>query len=167
MKIIFETERLTIREFSTQDAQFIIKLLNTEGWLKYIGNRNIHSTNDALQYINKLNDYSQKNGFGFWAVELKNNKNLIGLCGLIKRDELEFIDIGFAFLPIYNKQGFAFEAAYATLNFAKEKLQIETIAAITIAENQSSIKLIERLGLHFKKEITMDDELLMYYEKSV
>ncbi|MEY4875658.1 MAG: hypothetical protein RL708_807 [Bacteroidota bacterium] len=167
MKIIFETERLTIREFSTQDAQFIIKLLNTEGWLKYIGNRNIHSTNDALQYINKLNDYSQKNGFGFWAVELKSNKNLIGLCGLIKRDELEFIDIGFAFLPIYNNQGYAFEAAHATLNFANEKLEVKTIAAITIAENHSSIKLIEKLGLHYKKEITMDDELLMYYEKLV
>ncbi|MEN9521858.1 MAG: hypothetical protein RL065_235 [Bacteroidota bacterium] len=167
MKIVLQTSRLIIREFSTQDAQFIIKLLNTDGWLKYIGDRNVHSADDALKYIHKLNSYSIENGFGFWAVELKSTKNLIGLCGLIKRDELKHIDIGFAFLPIYTNQGFAFEAAQATLSFAYEQLKLDTIAAITVPANVSSIKLIEKLGLKFKSEILIDDELLNYYEKNL
>ena len=166
MQKIFETDRLVIRSFTSQDAQFIIKLVNTQGWLKFIGDRNIHNVNDALIYINKLNDYYKKNGFGFWAVELKLNKNVIGLCGLIKRDELKCIDIGFAFLPIYTNQGYAFEAANATMNFAKEKLQLDKISAITVAENLSSIKLIEKLGLSFINEITMENEQLLYFEKS-
>jgi RimJ/RimL family protein N-acetyltransferase len=163
MKIIFETERLIVRQFSTQDAHFIMRLLNTDGWLQFIGDRQIHSVDAALQYIKKLNDYSTKNGFGFWAVQLKSTKNCIGLCGLIKRDELELVDIGFAFLPNYFGYGYAFEAAKATLSFAKNELLMESVCAITLANNFNSIKLIEKLGMNFQKVITMDDEVLNYY----
>jgi RimJ/RimL family protein N-acetyltransferase len=163
MKMIFETERLIIRQFSTQDAHFIMRLLNTEGWLQFIGDRGVHSTDAALQYINKLNNFYSENGFGFWAVEIKSTKNCIGLCGLLKRDELELADIGFAFLPHYCGNGYAFEAANATLNYAKTELLMSSICAITLANNFSSIKLIKKLGLHFHQVIIMDNEELNYY----
>ncbi|MEY2830180.1 MAG: hypothetical protein RIQ33_2038 [Bacteroidota bacterium] len=163
MKIIFETERLIIRQFSTQDAHFMMRLLNTEGWLQFIGDRGVHSTDAALQYINKLNNFYSENGFGFWAVEIKSTKNCIGLCGLLKRDELELADIGFAFLPNYCGNGYAFEAANATLNYAKTELLMPSICAITLANNFNSINLIKKLGLHFHKVISMDNEELNYY----
>ena len=111
MSIVFETERLNIRPFTLQDAAFIIELVNSEGWLKYIGDRNIKNTTDAEAYLanGPIKSYAQHN-FGLWMVERKNNQTPIVMCGLIKRDTLPNPDIGFAFLPAFEKQGYAFEA---------------------------------------------------------
>lgn len=96
-KTIFETERLILREFSTSDTAFILVLLNTPSWQKFIGDKNVHSIDDAERYLidGPLKSY-RENGFGLWLVLLKESNTPVGMCGLIKRDYLDAIDIGFA-----------------------------------------------------------------------
>jgi RimJ/RimL family protein N-acetyltransferase len=158
MKIILETERLLLVEFTPDDATFIIELLNSEGWLKYVGNRNINTTEDAIKYLQNgaIKNYSE-NGFGFWKVVLKNELIPIGMCGLVKREHLEHVDIGFAFLPQYFGKGYAYEAAAPTLQFGFDK-GFKNISAITIPDNLKSIALIEKLGLKFEKRFFMSDD---------
>lgn len=154
MNYILETERLALRELNESDASFIIELLNSDGWLKYIGDRNVKTEDQARDYLNNgpIKSY-QDNGYGLYLVELKNEKIPIGICGIIKRDNLELPDIGYAFLPKYMGQGYAFEIAQQTLVYAKEQLNINKILAITNPENKASIKLLGKLGLTFQKMI--------------
>jgi RimJ/RimL family protein N-acetyltransferase len=154
MKYILETERLALRELNESDASFIIELLNSDGWLKYIGDRNVKAEDQARDYLNNgpIKSY-QDHGYGLYLVEIKNEKIPIGMCGIIKRDTLELPDIGYAFLPKYMGQGYAFEIAQQTLVYAKEHLKIDEIFAITVRENKSSIKLLEKLGFSFQKLI--------------
>ncbi|WP_291403618.1 GNAT family N-acetyltransferase [Daejeonella sp.] len=154
MNYILETERLALRELNESDASFIIELLNSDGWLKYIGDRNVKTEDQARDYLNNgpIKSY-QDNGYGLYLVELKNEKIPIGICGIIKRDTLEFPDIGYAFLPKYMGQGYAFEIAQQTLQYAKNQLNINKILAITNPENKASIKLLGKLGLTFQKMI--------------
>jgi [ribosomal protein S5]-alanine N-acetyltransferase len=156
---IISTERLHLSEFTSQDAIFIMALLNSEGWLEYIGDRHIHSTQAAEQYIERAltKNYREK-GYGFYKCSLRENGETIGMCGLIKRDYLPDIDIGFAFLPEFMGQGYAFEAAAATLSFARKQLKATKIAAITIPSNLPSIKLLEKLGLTYEKTIQAPGE---------
>jgi [ribosomal protein S5]-alanine N-acetyltransferase len=148
MNYITSTERLNLREFTLEDAKFIIKLLNTEGWIKYIGDRNIATAEDAKAYLSKgiLKGYLEK-GFGFYLVELKDNKTPIGMCGLIQRDSLPHTDIGFAYLPEFEGKGYAFEAANATMVLAKERFKLDTILAITLPSNERCISLLEKIGM--------------------
>lgn len=159
-----ETERLLLNEFAETDTAFILELLNTKGWIEFIGDRGIKSEEDARNYLvnGPMASYA-KNGFGLWRVDLKSTGGAIGMCGLIKRDTLEDIDIGFAFLPEFSGQGFAFEAAQACMDYAKEKLELKRVVAITVPSNQSSIRLLEKLGLQFEKEIQEKDEKLFLY----
>ena len=165
--IILATERLFLREFNTGDAGFILELLNNPSWIKYIGDKNILDTNDALNYINNgpLKSY-QTHGFGLYLVALKATEKPIGMCGLIKRDGLEDVDIGFALMPEYAGNGFAYEIASATLDHAKNKLGIEKVVAITSHDNENSIRLLNKLGLHFKKitRLHAEAEALMLFE---
>jgi RimJ/RimL family protein N-acetyltransferase len=166
---IIETERLVLREFVVSDATFVIELLNCDTWLQFIGNRGITTLQDGEIYIKEkfISSY-QKNGYGFYLVALKNadlSYTSIGMCGLVKRPALENIDIGFAFLPNYEKKGYAFEAAFATLQYAKTALQLGDIVAITTADNINSIHLLQKLGLEFKKivDIAADDRNLLLF----
>jgi len=165
--IILATERLFLREFNTGDAGFILELLNNPSWIKYIGDKNILDTNDALNYINNgpLKSY-QTHGFGLYLVALKATEKPIGMCGLIKRDGLEDVDIGFALMPEYAGNGYAYEIASATLDHAKNKLGIEKVVAITSHDNENSIKLLNKLGLYFKKitRLHAEAEALMLFE---
>ena len=165
--IILATERLFLREFNTGDAGFILELLNNPSWIKYIGDKNILDTNDALNYINNgpLKSY-QTHGFGLYLVALKATEKPIGMCGLIKRDGLEDVEIGFALMPEYAGNGFAYEIASATLDHAKNKLGIEKVVAITSHDNENSIKLLNKLGLYFKKitRLHAEAEALMLFE---
>ena len=165
MKNIIHTERLTLREFNTDDAAFIIELLNSPSWIKYIGNRKVQTIEDAKSYLERaiFKGYKE-NGFGLWMVELRATQEPIGMCGLIKREGLDDVDIGFAFLPQYEGKGYGSEAANATMFIAKEK-GIKRIVAITVKYNTASIKLLEKIGLRFEKHITMpnDDEELMLF----
>ncbi len=166
MKTILETERLLLREFNLMDTAFIIELVNSPGWLTYIGDRNIKTTEQAVAYLQNgpIKSYTQ-NGFGLYMVELKAGAVPIGMCGILKRDTLDNPDIGFAFLPAYTGRGYAFESATAIMVFAKEVLQLPGIAAITVPENKPSIKLLEKIGLKLIKPIQFagsEETLLLY-----
>ena len=165
MKIL-ETERLVLRWFSADDAEFMLALLNDPAWIKYIGDRGVRDVEGARAYIERgpVAMY-HKYGFGLWAVELKGDGTVIGMCGLVKRDGLDDVDIGFAFLPAWRSQGYAYEAATATMAYARGTLGLERIVAITSQENEASGRLLERVGLRFERLIQMpnDDELLRLY----
>lgn len=164
------TERLILREFVKQDKDFIYELLNTEGWIQYIGDRNIRSLKDAEYFItDRLTPSYRKNGFGFYAMLNKQSNKVIGMCGLVKRDGLDHVDLGFAVLPNYTKNGFAYEAALSCIKYAKESLKLKTLAAITNTDNESSIALLNKLGFKFVKTIVLPNEttLLNYYELSL
>jgi RimJ/RimL family protein N-acetyltransferase len=166
MNYILETERLRLREFSINDAKFIIELLNSPGWLQFIGDRNIKTEEQAKGYLENgpLKSY-RENGFGLSLVETKIDKTPIGMCGIIKRGNLKSPDIGFAFLPEFTGKGFAFEVANSTLTHAKDILKLPIILAITNPDNVKSIKLLEKIGLKFIRTINFenDNEELMLF----
>ena len=170
MNQILETERLNLREFTLDDTEFIVKLLNTEGWLKYIGERNVKTTEQAIKYLENgpLKSYKD-HGFGLWMVENKSDSKPVGMCGLLKRNYLPDPDIGFAFLPEFNGLGYAFEAAMATMNYAQDVLKLKIIDAITLEENASSIKLLVKIGMKFIKPVRIpgdNDELLLFSNRN-
>ena len=150
--LVLETERLLLRPFTTDDASFILILLNEPSFLRYIGDKKVRTLEDARQYLSNgpVASY-QRNGYGLLLVELKETNTAIGMCGLLKRDELPDADIGFAFLPDYWNQGFAFEAAAAVMKDAREQLRLDRILAIVNPDNYASMKLLERLGLRFEE----------------
>jgi len=146
-----ETERLILRQFTPGDAQFVLTLLNEPSFLRYIGDKKVRNIETAEQYLlnGPVASY-ERNGFGLCLVELKESHTPIGMCGLLKREELPAPDIGFAFLPDFWNRGFAFEAAAAVLDDARERLKLQRILAITSLDNDASIKLLERLGFRFE-----------------
>jgi RimJ/RimL family protein N-acetyltransferase len=153
MKVL-ETDRLSLREFVPDDAAFLVTLMNSPGWLKFIGDRGVRTLDDARKYIaERLVSSYNTFGFGFYVVMEKDEDIPLGICGLIKRDTLEDVDIGFAFLPGYFGKGYAQESASAVLKFGVEKFGLKRIVAITTLDNTSSIKLLEKIGLKFEKTI--------------
>ena len=165
MSLPLETDRLTIRQLTLADAPFIVELVNTPGWLRFIGERNIKTSEQAENYLENgpIASYAQ-NGFGLYGVELKSEKTLIGMCGLIKRETLPDPDIGFAFLPEFTGSGFAFEAANAVMSLATNTLKLPVVLAITLPENEPSRKLLEKIGLKFVRMTSSPDkeELMLY-----
>lgn len=149
---VLETKRLFLRRFTVDDAQFTLTLLNEPSFLRYIGDKKVRNLEDARQYIlnGPVASY-ERNGFGLYLVELRESNTPIGMCGLIKREELPDPDIGFAFLPDFWSKGFAFEAAAAVLRDAREGLRLEDLLAITSLDNEASIKLLQRLGFRFER----------------
>lgn len=157
--IVLTTSQLEIVEITIEDAPFIFELLNTPSWIKFIGDRGIKTEEDAKNYIlNKFIPGYSTWWFGFRLVRTKNDKTPVGICGLVKRDALEHIDIGFAFLPQFEGKGFGYESASAVMEYAKNTLNVKTIAGITNSDNKSSIALLEKLGLHFQKMILLPNE---------
>jgi len=148
---IFETERLVVRRLSSDDAEFILDLLNQPSFLRYIGDKGVRNTDDALRYIQTGPQASYEQfGFGLYLVELKESGVAIGICGLIKRDSLPDVDVGFAFLPDYWSQGYAFESTSAVMTYGREVLGLKRILAITSLDNAASIRLLEKVGLKFE-----------------
>lgn len=163
MDFQLQTTRLQIQPISEQDDAFIFELLNSEGWIKFIGNRNILTRVDAKSYIAKI---AQAPHIHYYTVKLIDSQNPIGLVTLIKRDYLEHHDIGFAFLPQYAKHGYAKEAARALLLEILKDSSHSKILATTIPSNTNSIHLLQKLGLYFEKEIQVDSEALHVYGAS-
>jgi RimJ/RimL family protein N-acetyltransferase len=160
MNDILETQRLLIEPLSKNDYQFIFKLVNSEGWIKFIGNRNVNDEKEATGYIQKILD--NKN-YVCHVFRLKENKEPIGIITLIKRDNYNSPDIGFALLPHYEKKGFTYEAAKKYLDVLIKEAAYEEIIGITLNSNFKSIKLLEKLGLRFKeKRIDNNEELSIY-----
>lgn len=170
IKKVLETARLVLREIDERDTAFIIKLVNSPGWLQYIGNKDIHDEAAALQYIKNGPQKSYaSNGFGLYLAESKSGNEPIGICGLIKRDGLEHVDIGFALLPEHTGKGYALEMAKATLLFANDKLGIKKLAAITTHDNQSSIRLLGKLGFQFVTTTRLhpEEDMLLLFETGI
>jgi RimJ/RimL family protein N-acetyltransferase len=157
--IVLETERLFLREFNVGDAEFILALLNEPSFLRFIGDKKVRTVQDAEKYIvnGPVASY-ERHGFGLCLVELKETHTPIGMCGLLKREELPDPDIGFAFMPDFWNKGLACEAAAAVMKDARERLNLERILAITNQDNEASIKLLQKLGLQIERVIKMSTD---------
>ncbi len=161
-----DTARLRLRPLAVADAPFILALVNDPDWLRHIGDKGVRTLDDARRFIvDGPMAMVARHGFGLQAVELHDGAVPIGLCGLIKRDTLADVDLGFAFLPAYRGQGYAREAATATLAYARDVLGLRRIVAITSLDNADSGKLLERIGMRFEALIqpTADGETLRLF----
>jgi len=163
--IICQTSRLTIRQFELTDVSFIVELLNDEQFIKNIADKQVRTANDAIEYLQKgpMSTYKEF-GFGLYMLELKECHTPIGMCGLLKRDNLEYADLGFALLPRYYRQGYAKEACFAVLNEAREKYKLESISAVTALDNTGSNHLLKSLGFNFIKTMEFYQQETNYYE---
>lgn len=139
--------RLRYDELDTDDADFILELTNSEGWLRYIGDRGIRTLDDARRYIDDgPRTLYRTHGYGLWRISRTDDPTPIGLCGLVRRNSLPGPDLGFAFLPAFWGAGYAREAACACLDFAREVLQLRELLAICQPDNAASLRLLEALG---------------------
>ena len=154
---VLETERLSLRRLTVDDAEFILALLNEPSFLRYIGDKKVRNLDDARQYIlnGPVGSY-ERHGFGLNCVELRESHAPIGMCGLLKREELPDPDIGFALLPDFWSKGFAFEAATEVLNDARDRLS--RVLAITSLDNEASIGLLQRLGFRFERVMKLSEQ---------
>jgi RimJ/RimL family protein N-acetyltransferase len=156
---VFETDRLVLRHLDAGDAAFIHELVNDPDWLRYIGDKGVRTLDDARAYIaNGPVAMYGRVGFGLYCVELKSDATPIGLCGLIKRDTFEDVDIGFAFLPQFRTQGYAAEAARATLAHGFGPIGLRRVIAITSPDNTASGRLLEKVGLRFEGMLAIPGE---------
>jgi RimJ/RimL family protein N-acetyltransferase len=158
MKIL-ETERLVLCKLTTDDAAFILKLLNDAKFLRYIGDRGVKTLDDARKYIlsGPVESY-ERLGFGLYLTKLKDDGTPIGICGLLKRIYLTDVDVGFAFLPEFRRKGYAYESASAVLDYSKTILGLNRIVAVTSPDNHRSIKIIKKLGLTYRKMVKLSDD---------
>ena len=157
MKKIVETERLILREMdAAADAAFLLELLNEPAFIRYVADRGVRTTEDASAYIKEkiLPSYA-KFGFGFYVVELKKNSEPVGICGLVKRDFLADVDIGFSTAARHWGRGFAYEAASALMAHARRVHGLSRIAGIAHPENIASTSLLQKLGLRFERMISV------------
>jgi ribosomal-protein-alanine N-acetyltransferase len=163
--IVLETDRLILRRLGPRDAGFILELVNDPDWLRYIGDKGVRNLDDARAYIENgpMAMYAQV-GFGLWRVERRDDGNPIGICGLIKRETLDDIDIGFAYLPRFRGFGYAREAARATLDHGANVVGLRRIIAITSQDNAASGRLLEAIGLKFERllDLSRNDPVRLY-----
>ena len=162
------TPRLTLRHLSVEDSPFILELLTSPTWLEFIGDRGVRTLGDADGYIARMQDRYVQLGFGFCLVQLLDSTK-IGICGLIQRDNLPDVDIGFALLQPFAGHGYALEAAWTTLEYARDTLKLPRLAGITTPDNTRSIRLLETLGLQFERTVKLapDDADLNYYARDL
>ncbi len=164
-EVIMETKRLRLEKVKTDDAAFFFELMTSPDYLHFIGDRGLRKIADAAEYIeNKMQKSYTEFGFGFYKMVLKESEIPIGICGLVKRPNLEHVDIGFGLLAKYYGQGYAYEAAEVTMNYARTEYELHPIYAITTKDNFSSQKLLEKIGLKNvgTKKWEDGEELLLY-----
>ena len=161
-----QTSRLVLAELTENDLAFIRELVNDKDWLRYIGDKNVHTDEDALRYLrNGPQAMYAKHGVGLWRVGLQADGTPVGICGLIKRDGLDNLDLGFAFLPQFRSKGYAEEASRAVLDWGRQQLNVRTVVAITTFDNLASGALLTRLGFLRDGEVKLpnSDEALYKY----
>ena len=163
MQANFSTKRLLLDLLVKDDHEFIFSLVNSKGWLEFIGDRNVHSKQDSIEYITRIINALD---LFYWVVRLKDNNTPIGIISFLKRSYLEHFDIGFAFLPEFYGYGYAYEATERVLSVVSKKAEYATILATTIPSNINSIKLLNKLGFHFEKEIEVVNAKLYVYTNS-
>lgn len=152
---------------SLEDADLILELYNMPNFIKFIGDRNIRTLEDAENYIqSKFLPQFDKLGFGNYLIVLKEGNQKIGGVGIFEREGLDIVDIGFSVLEKFEGKGYMFEAAQKVKSIGMNDFGLKKVSAITTKDNISSQKLIERLGLRFQKYVTLPNEVeeLMYYE---
>ncbi|MEL6391986.1 MAG: GNAT family N-acetyltransferase [Bacteroidota bacterium] len=165
--LTFETDRLLLRPTEEGDADFILALLNTDKWLKYIGDRQVYNSEDAIQYIRqRMTPQLERLGYSNYTLLRKADGAKMGVCGLYDRDGLTGVDLGFAILPDYEGQGYSYEASYRMLQAGLEDFGLKQINAITTTDNIASQKLLEKLGFQYVRMISVkgDEEELRLYE---
>jgi [ribosomal protein S5]-alanine N-acetyltransferase len=155
---VIRTERLVLRRLELHDAEFILELLNDAEFLRFIGDKGVRTVSEARAYILKgpMDSY-WRHGFGLYAACLR-DATPVGICGLVKRDGLADVDVGFAFLARHRSQGYAVESASAVLHHAREMLGLQRIVAITTPDNLGSIAVLEKIGLKFERMISLDEQ---------
>lgn len=157
--IVLETERLTLRRLELGDAEFILGLLNDPSFLRFIGDKGVRTVEDAREYLTKgpIASY-ERFGFGLFLTERKEDRAPIGICGLLKRDSLKDVDVGFAFLPQFWAKGYAFESASAVMTLARNELGLARVVAITSPDNEASARLLEKLGMKFESMVRLSED---------
>jgi RimJ/RimL family protein N-acetyltransferase len=163
---VAQTERLLLRWLNAGDCTFILELLNEPSWIRYIGDKGVQTIQDARRYIeNGPVEMYQRLGFGLYLVELKENGAPIGICGLIKRETLVDVDLGFAFLPRFWANGYAFESASAVIAYGRRAFGLSRIVAVLSQDNHRSAKLLEKLGFRFESTVHLQpggNPLMLY-----
>lgn len=157
--MVLETGRLTLRRLSPDDAPFMLALLNEPSFIRNIGDRGVRTLDDARTYIatGPLASYDRF-GFGLYLVELKDDATPIGICGLLKRETLADVDIGFAFLPGFWRRGYAVESASAVRDYARDRVGLRRLVAIVNPGNEASTRVLERIGFTYERMIAMGNE---------
>ena len=156
---VLETKRLVLREQSEADSAFILRLLTEPSFIRHVGDKGVRTIEDARRYIlNGPVESYRRFGFGLYLVEARFSGEPMGICGLIQRENLEDVDVGFAFVPEFWSRGFAFEAASAVLAHARDTLGLERVVAIVSPGNKASVKLLEKLGMKFERMIQLSDD---------
>jgi [ribosomal protein S5]-alanine N-acetyltransferase len=164
MKTTLTTSRLALKQLELTDNPFIFELVNTPNWIKFIGDRNVHSHEDASNYIQKILDNPDVK---YKIVCLRDSTQPIGAITFIKRHYLDHHDIGFAFLPEYAKKGYAFEATKAVLEDIISDKTHTHILATTLKDNVNSIALLEKLGLTYEQDILVGNDELMIFSRTL
>jgi ribosomal-protein-alanine N-acetyltransferase len=151
-----ETTRLTLRRLTVEDAPFLVRLLNQPSFLANIGDRGVRTIDDAHRYLRDgpLAMY-ERTGFGLWLLSRRSDGAAIGLCGLLRRENLPDVDVGYALLPEYWGNGFAFEAVSATLRHAAYKFALTRVIAVVSEGNAASIRVLEKAGLRYERSVTL------------
>jgi RimJ/RimL family protein N-acetyltransferase len=151
-----ETPRLLLRRLEFADAPFLVTLLNEPSFIENIGDRGVRSIEDAQRYLREgpLAMY-QKYGFGLWHTARKTDGMAVGLCGLLRRDILPDVDVGYALLPAFWGMGFAYEATSATLRHGADKFGLERVIGVVSEGNAGSIRVLEKLGMSFERMFAM------------
>jgi RimJ/RimL family protein N-acetyltransferase len=153
---VIETERLNLREVNESDAAFVLELLNDPDFVRNVADRGVRTLEDARRYVaERFTAAYRRDGFGFWLVEPKGSGLPAGICGLVKRDALPGVDVGYAFLPPFRSKGYAYESASAVVAYAREALGLKRVYAIVNPENAVSIRVLEKLGMKFERMVRL------------
>jgi [ribosomal protein S5]-alanine N-acetyltransferase len=164
--IKLETPRLRLREIGDADAAFLLELLNEPAFIRNIGDRGVRTVAEAATYIHdRFTTAYERYGFGTWMVELKSSGEPVGTCGLIKRDTLGDIDLGFAFFERHWSRGFGFESTSAVMDYGWKVAKLSRLIAVVASHNTPSIRLLEKLGFSYEKMVRLkpeDPELMLF-----
>ncbi len=157
--IILQTERLILRRLQESDAAFMLVLLNDPDFLANIGDRGVRTLDDSMKYLREgpMASYAL-HGHGLYRVELRSSGAPAGICGLLHRESLKEVDVGFAFLPEFRGCGYGFESASAVLEYGREVLGLQRIVGFTSSDNAGSLRILQKLGLTYEGEVRLKDD---------
>lgn len=156
--VVIETDRLVLRRLTADDADFMLDLLTQPSFIKNVGDRGVRTRDEARAYIGSgaVASYT-RHGFGLYLVVLKETGESMGICGLVKRDGLDDVDIGYAFLPQFWRKGYAVESAAAVKNYAGAVVGLKRLVAVTTPDNAESVRVLEKIGLTFERTVRLSD----------